>query len=74
MCEPTKDEILSLQKKGHTFHCAVRILCGDGECECNKENNIPGSISAMMYRGRCLVCLKPEGAEHEEWCRNKEAD
>ncbi len=74
MLEPTKEEILELQKKGHTFHCAMRILCGDGECECNFKNNIPGSISASMYVGRCLVCLARDGEKHEKWCRNKEAD
>jgi hypothetical protein len=66
---PTMDEILVLQKDGHTFHCAMRILTGDGECECNKRNVIPGGISRAMYAGKCFVCLKAEG--HEEWCRNR---
>ena len=65
---PTKDEILFLQKKGHTFHCAMRLLTGDGECECGKKDFIPGGISRKMYEGACFVCLKAEG--HEEWCRN----
>ena len=66
---PTNKEILKYQKEGHTFHCAMRILTGDGECECNKVNNIPGGISRRMYQGRCFVCLEPE-QNHKEWCRN----
>jgi len=62
--------ILSLQKEGHTFHCACRQVMGDGECECNKKDFIPGSISRMMYAGVCQVCLKRHGEPHEEWCRN----
>jgi len=34
---PSKENILNLQKRGHTFHCAMRILAGDGECECGKR-------------------------------------
>lgn len=69
MCDmPTEEEILKLQKEGHTFHCAMRILTGDGECECGKKDFIPGSISRKMYEGRCPVCLKHEG--HASWCRN----
>jgi hypothetical protein len=62
-------KVLRLQKEGHTFHCAMRIVCGDGECECNKKDFIPGSISRGMYSGRCLVCLGVE--THQDWCRNK---
>jgi len=65
---PTEDEILKLQKEGHTFHCAMRILTGDGECECGKKDFIPSGISRAMYKGRCPVCLKSEG--HTPWCRN----
>ncbi len=68
---PSKEEMLFLQKAGHTFHCAMRILCGDGECECNKQDVIPGGISRKMYQGVCLVCLEKEG--HKEWCRNNKA-
>ena len=63
---------LPLQKEGHTFHCAMRILTGDGECECGKIDFIPGKISRGMYAGVCLVCLKKSG--HTDWCRNKEVD
>jgi hypothetical protein len=63
-------KVLELQKEGHTFHCAMRIITGDGECECNKEDFIPGNISRQMYEGACLVCLEPEGARHSPWCRN----
>lgn len=65
---PKDADILSLQKAGHTFHCSMRILCGDGECECNKRDVMPGGISRKMYQGRCLVCLEKEG--HKDWCRN----
>ena len=68
--EPTEEETLKLQKEGHTFHCAMRILIGDGECECNKKNTIPGPVSNILYMGRCLVCLEVDG--HKEWCKNKE--
>ena len=65
---PSLEEIEKCQKEGHTFHCANRILTGDGECECNKKDFIPGPISRSMYVGRCLVCLERSG--HKEWCRN----
>ncbi len=65
---PSNAEILKLQKEGHTFHCAMRILCGDGECECNKKDHIPGPISRSLYRGVCMVCLESDG--HKDWCRN----
>ena len=70
MCEdmPTDKEILNLQKEGHTFHCAMRILVGDGECECFKKGYIPGSISRKMYQGVCSVCLKKKGERHADWC------
>lgn len=68
---PTDEEVLNLQKEGHTFHCAMRILTGDGECECDFKNHIPGSISRGMYAGRCPVCLEPDNKPHKEWCRNK---
>jgi len=64
-----QEEILALQKEGHTFHCAMRILTGDGECECNKQDFIPGNISRKMYGDRCPVCLYFAG--HKDWCRNK---
>lgn len=62
--------IKTLQKKGHTFHCGCRQVWGDGECECNKKNQIPGGISRAMYKGRCMVCLVPDGKKHKIWCRN----
>lgn len=68
--ESTCFQIEKLQKDGHTFHCACRIITGDGECECNFTDYIPGPISKKMYFGRCAVCLK-ERNKHEDWCRNK---
>jgi hypothetical protein len=70
---PTRGEIEVLQREGHTFHCAMRILTGDGECECNKKDHIPGGISRQMYRGVCYVCLGKNG-EHKKWCRNHPQD
>ena len=67
---PKDNEIQRLQKAGHTFHCAMRILTGDGECECNKTDTIPGAISRSMYLGKCQVCLRPDDKGHEQWCRN----
>lgn len=67
---PEIGDVERLQKQGHTFHCAMRILTGDGECECDFANKIPGAISAKMYEGRCPVCLIKSG--HKEWCRNSE--
>lgn len=63
--------VVELTKQGHTFHCACRIVTGDGECECNKTDIIPGAISARMYKGRCRVCLADNGRKHEDWCRNR---
>lgn len=37
-----------LQHEGHTLHCAIRILVGDGECECEKRGIVPGPISRAM--------------------------
>ena len=65
---PTDEEVLKLQKEGHTFHCACRILSGDGECECNKQGRINGKVSAAKYAGRCAVCLERDG--HKNWCKN----
>ena len=30
-----KIEIMSLEKQGHSNHCACRQVWGDGECECD---------------------------------------
>ena len=71
MCNiPTDDEILKLQKEGHAFHCAMRILSGDSECECGKKNFIHSSISREMYKGRCPVCLRFKEQKHASWCGN----
>lgn len=29
-----KEEVERLQIEGHTYHCACRIVWGDGQCEC----------------------------------------
>ena len=64
----TQEEVEKYQREGHTFHCAMRILIGDGECECGKRGHIPGGISRQMYQGVCSICLVPDGEEHKEWC------
>lgn len=64
---PTNDEILKLQKDGHTFHCAMRILCGDGECECGKTSTVTPGFSGKLYGHKCAVCLC-EGNAHKDWC------
>ena len=65
------DRIRRYQRLGHTHHCACRIVWGDGECECNFKDVIPGSISNRMYQGVCNICLKKDSKEHEDWCKNK---
>lgn len=67
---PTDKEIKDLQKEGHTFHCAMRILTGDGECECSKTSTKTPGFSKIIYGDRCAVCLCLDGY-HKEWCRNK---
>lgn len=44
MCQPCmncKDdwrEIAKLMDEGHVYHCACRMVWGDGECECQHKN------------------------------------
>ena len=64
---PSDEEIETLQKEGHTFHCAMRILCGDGECECNKTSTSTPGFSGKLYGHLCAVGMKENG--HESWCR-----
>jgi len=35
------ENILVLQIKGHTQHCAARQVWGDGECECSSPDYNP---------------------------------
>jgi len=65
---PTDQEIEALQRDGHTFHCAMRILTGDGECECGKTSTHTPGFSGKLYGHRCAVCLC-DGNNHEDWCR-----
>ena len=69
---PSEEEILKLQMDGHTFHCAMRILTGDGECECDLKGHIPGGLSKAMYTGVCTICLAPSGSHHD-WCKMKQS-
>lgn len=64
---PSNEEIENLQKEGHTFHCAMRILCGDGECECGKTSTVTPGFSGKLYGNLCAVCMREDG--HEPWCR-----
>ncbi len=34
--------------EGHTYHCACRLVWGDGECECKLKGIVPGEISQMI--------------------------
>lgn len=34
--------------KGHTYHCACRLVWGDGECECKLKGKPPGIISQQV--------------------------
>ena len=70
---PTKEEIEKYQREGHTFHCAMRILTGDGECECGKKGIIPGGISRRMFGGLCPVCLAASEDSHKDWCKMYQA-
>jgi len=51
--EDEVDRIMRFEKAGHTFHCACRLVWGDGECECKMEcgqgrtNIIPGPIADL---------------------------
>jgi hypothetical protein len=65
---PTKEEIEVFQKQGHTFHCAMRILTGDGECECGKKSTVTPGFSGLLYGDKCAVCLCV-GNNHKDWCR-----
>ena len=33
-----RDPILALEAKGHSHHCACRLVWGDGECECGLKD------------------------------------
>ncbi len=69
---PTDEEVLKLQKKGHTFHCSMRILTGDRECECNKTSVVTPGFSEKLYGHLCAVCMRKKG--HEDWCRNRKSN
>lgn len=69
---PTDKEIEDLQREGHTFHCAMRILTGDGECECNKTSTKTPGFSGLIYGDKCPVCLCSDN-NHKPWCRNKKS-
>ena len=36
---PDDIDILRLQKEGHSYHCAMQMLRGDGECCCGQADN-----------------------------------
>ena len=36
-CVKEKEEITEAVRSGHTYHCACRMVWGDGECECGKD-------------------------------------
>lgn len=34
------EEIARLERDGHSYHCACRLVWGDGECECKKGEKV----------------------------------
>lgn len=40
--------IADLEEAGHTYHCACRMVYGDGECECELRGVIPGPLSRWI--------------------------
>lgn len=49
--EGLKDDFGEIRKKmadGHTYHCACRLVWGDGECECEFEGKLPPMISQQV--------------------------
>ena len=44
------NEIAHWQTKGHIYHCACRLVWGDGECECELRGKKPPIISQMVLK------------------------
>lgn len=42
------DIITAFQNAGHTYHCACRLVWGDGQCECQGKGIVPGNVSRMI--------------------------
>jgi len=40
-------------EKGHAYHCACRLVWGDGECECELKRRSPPSISQQVLGATC---------------------
>jgi len=40
LLQEDEDEITRLERDGHTYHCACRIVWGDGQCECKQVEKI----------------------------------
>lgn len=47
-----KNEIAALEADGHTYHCAARMVWGDGVCECKKQGIVPGNVSKLILECR----------------------
>lgn len=45
---PDKQAIEKNVREGHTYHCACRLVWGDGECECKMQGIVPGKVSSEI--------------------------
>ena len=52
-CKEDKKRIIALLDEGHTYHCAVRIMYGDGECECKRKTK-PSSVNSVPSVAKSL--------------------
>lgn len=51
-CKAESDQMDKLIECGHTYHCASRMIYGDGECECELKGILPpeGSPSRKILK------------------------
>ena len=57
------ERIEELVREGHTYHCACRMVYGDGECECQLKGIIPGSLSRWICDLSDELTREPDGDE-----------
>jgi hypothetical protein len=51
-CPKDNIEIDKYRLEGHSFHCAIRLVWGDGECECGKSTKEGGDV--YVNKGNAL--------------------
>lgn len=49
-CKRDKRQIVAFMDEGHTYHCACRLVWGDGQCECGKQGVVPGLLSREVLQ------------------------